>query len=202
MNTYDFDKTVFYPDSSACFCMFILKKYPYIALRIIPVVIPAALSYFSGKKSAKELKERVFSFLSEIEDIDAEVCEFWKKKYHKIGSWYLRQRRDDDIIISASPEFLLQPLCAQLKVRLIATRMDKHSGRISGENNHGIEKVRRFYELYPDAHTENFYSDSLADAPMAEIADRAYMIKKHRIYEWPASGSDTHHAGNENRGSK
>ena len=34
-------------------------------------------------------------------------------------------------------------------------------------------------------HTEEFYSDSLSDSPMAEIADRAFLLKKHHIFPWP-----------------
>ena len=28
MNTYDFDKTIFYPDSTACFYRYCLRRYP------------------------------------------------------------------------------------------------------------------------------------------------------------------------------
>ena len=28
MNVYDFDQTIFYPDSSYCFLLYCLKKYP------------------------------------------------------------------------------------------------------------------------------------------------------------------------------
>ena len=119
------------------------------------------------------------------EDVDAVVEDFWACHQDGIGAWYLRQKREDDIIISASPEFLLSPIARQLGVRLIATPMDKHSGKILGKNCHDTEKVRRFYEEYPNAHTEEFYSDSLSDTPMAEIADRAFLVKKGSLSPWP-----------------
>ena len=185
MNTYDFDKTIFYPDSSACFYKYCLRKHSAAVLKTLPKSFVKAVQYAAGKIETKELKEQLFSFLQSIENIDAVLASFWKENMGGVGNWYLEQKRDDDIIISASPYFLLEPVCRELGVRLIATPMDKKTGKIQGKNCHDSEKVRRFYEEYPGAHTENFYSDSLSDSPMAEIADNAYMVKKHKLSKWP-----------------
>lgn len=185
MNTYDFDKTIFYPDSSFCFYRYCLRHFPSAVLPTVPKSLIAALRYKIGKISAKQLKEQLFSFLSAIRDIDAAVTAFWQKYETHIGAWYLAQKRNDDLILSASPRFLLQPVCDRLGVELIATEMDRHSGRIHGENCHDYEKVRRFYLRDPNGHTEAFYSDSLTDSPMAEIADRAFLVNKHRLFPWP-----------------
>ncbi len=185
MNTYDFDKTIFYPDSSTCFYKYCLKKYPAAVLKTLPKSAIKAVSYAMGKIETKELKEQLFSFLSSIDDVDAAVISFWNENMAGIGEWYLQQKKDDDIIISASPYFLLEPVCKKLGVRLIATPMDNKTGKILGNNCHDIEKVRRFYEEFPGAHTENFYSDSLSDSPMAEIADNAFMVTKHKLSPWP-----------------
>jgi hypothetical protein len=141
--------------------------------------------YRRGELSAKALKEQLFSFLPQVLDIDAAVADFWQRNEKRIGGWYLRQKKSNDLILSASPRFLLQPICDKLGVRLIATEMDSRSGRISGENCHDHEKVRRFYSLHPHGRTEAFYSDSLTDSPMADIADRAFLVKKHRLFPWP-----------------
>lgn len=154
-------------------------------LKTLPGVIVKALAYRMDKSKAKELKEKLFAFLPEVENIDALVEEFWACNQDGIGQWYLEKKRDDDIIISASPEFLLRPMTDKLGVRLIATPMDKHTGKVNGLNCHDHEKVRRFYEAYPDAHTEEFYSDSLSDTPMAMIADKAFIVKKGKLSPWP-----------------
>ncbi len=185
MNTYDFDKTIFYPDSSCTFYIYCLKNFPGKVLPTAPRSIAKAAAYKSGRISAKQLKEQLFSFLPKIPDIDAVVARFWEENRWRIAPWYLAQKTGDDLIISASPEFLLEPICRELGVRLIGTRMDKHSGRISGENCHDAEKVRRFRESFPEAATENFYSDSLTDSPMAEIAGRAFIVKKNLVRPWP-----------------
>lgn len=185
MNTYDFDKTIFYPDSSACFVRFCLRRHPAAVLPTLPRSLYMAFRYMRGKVSAKALKEQIFSFLPAIGDIDGTVRAFWEMNEKRLGAWYLAQKESTDLILSASPRFLLEPVCERLRVKLIATEMDKLTGRIRGANCHDAEKVRRFRALFPDAHTEAFYSDSLTDSPMAEIADRAYLVKKHRLFPWP-----------------
>ena len=185
MNTYDFDKTIFYPDSSYCFYLYCLRHYPGAMVKTLPRSVVSGLRYAAGKGNAKALEEQLFSFLPKLPDVDGAVKDFWDENRQRLAKWYLRQKRGDDVIISASPEFLLRPICDELGVRLIGTRMDKHTGKISGENCHDKEKVRRFYECYPDGHSDEFYSDSMSDLPMAEISDRAFMLKKHVISPWP-----------------
>ena len=184
MNTYDFDQTIFNPDSSYAFTMYCMRRFPK-ARKTIPGTSVAGIKYLMKKIRSRELKEQIFSFLKDIPDIDSVVLDFWDHKRGNLNKWYLEQRRADDIIISASPEFLLSPICEELGVSLIGTRMDKHTGKIEGMNCHGQEKVRRFFEAYPDAHTEKFYSDSLTDEPMARIADEAFLVKKGKLSPWP-----------------
>ena len=187
MNVYDFDKTIFYPDSTASFYRYCLRTIPGTLLPTLPKALAAGLGYRAGKTPAKELKQQLFSFLPKLSptELDALVSDFWRENEGGIGAWYLKQRRPDDLIISASPRFLLAPICAKLGVSLIATEMDPRTGIISGENCHDYEKPRRFYKEFPGAEVECFYSDSLTDSPMAEIADTAFLVNKHRLSPWP-----------------
>lgn len=185
MNVYDFDKTIYYPDSSYHFFLYCLRRYPSAVLPVLPGTALLALRYARGKIGAKTLKERLFSFLPKLPDTDEAVRKFWETHRKNIQSWYVRQKREDDLIISASPAFLLAPLAADLGVRLIATPMDPASGKILGENCRDIEKVRRFRESFPGAEIDEFYSDSLSDAPLAEEAGKAYMVTKQGLQPWP-----------------
>lgn len=185
MNAYDFDQTIFQPDSSYCFVMFCLRRHPLALLKTLPGVTSAGLKLMMKKADTKALKEKVFSFLADLEDVDAEVTAFWQQHRANLEQWYLNQRRDNDLIISASPEFLLRPIADELGVQLIGTVMDKHTGRILGENCHDKEKVRRFREVYGGAMPERFYSDSLSDSPMAEISESAFLVDKGKISPWP-----------------
>ena len=185
MNVYDFDKTVFHPDSSVCFFRYCLKKYPLKVLPVLPKSLALFISYRRGDCGAGPLKEQLFSFLKLLEDVDSDIAGFWSAHRHRLQPWYRRQMRGDDLIISASPEFLLRPIAEELGVRLIATRMDKNTGRIEGENCHDSEKVRRFLDLYPEETIEAFYSDSLSDAPLADLAETAWLVKKGFLSPWP-----------------
>lgn len=120
-----------------------------------------------------------------VGDVDAVIRDFWDECRGNLEPWYLAQKRPDDIIISASPEFLLRPICAELGVTLIGTRMAKETGLIDGENCHDAEKVRRFNAEFPGAHIDRFYSDSLADTPMAKLADKAFLVKRGELSPWP-----------------
>ncbi len=185
MNTYDFDQTIFYPDSSFCFVLYCLRHYPRAVLHALPGVVWKGIEKLAGYADTRELKQKVFSFLSRLDDVDRVVGEFWQQYRGNLEDWYLRQKRSDDLILSASPEFLLRPICDELGVSLIATPMDPYTGKILGMNCHDKEKVRRFIAQYPDGKTENFYSDSLSDSPMAEIADRAFIVKRGNLIPWP-----------------
>ena len=192
MNVYDFDQTIFYPDSSYCFTLWYLKKHPLAALICAVPTAVFSLLYLLKLVTKERFKEKIFAYVRYIDDIDAELKRFWEEKEHKLCAWYLEQRREDDVIVSASPDFMVRPIAEKLGFRLIATDMDKKTGRIRGRNCDSDEKLRRFRLVYPEAEVESFYSDSLSDAPMAGIARRAYLVrgKGQRIVPWPAAATD------------
>lgn len=185
MNVYDFDQTIYFPDSSYHFFLYCLRKRPAAVIPVLPKSLLLAIQYKRGKIGAGILKQQLFSFLRRLDDVDRMVMEFWESHRCRLQDWYLKQKRDDDLIISASPEFLLRPIAEELGVRLIATRMDPHSGIIQGENCHDVEKVKRMREVFPEDPIERFYSDSLSDSPLAELAKQAFLVKKDRILPWP-----------------
>lgn len=186
-NIYDFDKTIFDGDSTARFCLYVLGRNPRIWPRFIPVgfhFLAMALK-LEEKTQAKQALYR--ALLCPLRNVDEWVDSFWQKNFCRIKGWYVRQKRDDDLIISASPEFLLQPVCQKLGVQLMASRVDKKTGMYQGLNCHGQEKVRRYREKYPPEEFE-FYSDSLSDAPMARIAQKAWLVKGDCLSPWPRKG--------------
>ena len=73
MNTYDFDQTIYEPDSSLSFYLFCLKKYPSAVLRTLPKTLAFAAAYGVKKMPTKRLKEQLFSFLRYLPDVDAAV---------------------------------------------------------------------------------------------------------------------------------
>lgn len=184
MNAYDFDKTIYSGDSTADFYLFSLKRHKRILL-CAPSLLGAALRFYVFKKGGKtQFKEVMYRFLRCC-DTMRDVSDFWEKNSGKIKAYYLNRQKADDVIISASPEFLLEPICEKLGVEhLIASRVDPKTGLYSGENCHGAEKVRRFREKFGDCEIEEFYSDSHSDDPMARLAKKAWMVKGESLTEW------------------
>ncbi len=183
-NVYDFDKTIYMGDSTIDFYLFCLKKHPGILVEI-PVLLAYLIMHMFKMCSKTTFKEKFFRFLRHVDSIDDLLIQFWNINHSKIASFYIKGHNENDIIISASPEFLLQPICNSLNVQyLIASKVDKNTGLYSGENCWGEEKVRRLREKMPDAAINEFYSDSLSDAPIAEIAEKAYIVQKNRIILW------------------
>lgn len=184
MNVYDFDKTIYKSDSTIDFYFFCLRKHPKIIRRLFCQGWGIVLRFF-GKIDTTEMKSRFFSFLPLLPDVENLVEEFWDKNQKKIANWYLEKRKKDDLVISASPEFLLKPICKRLEIATpIATRVDIKTGRIEGKNCKGEEKLRRFLEAYPDVQIEEFYSDSKSDLPLACASKVAFLVKKNQMVSW------------------
>ena len=108
------------------------------------------------------------------------VARFWNKNIKHIQKWYLDAQRPDDIVVSASPDYIINEICSRLGIACIASKTGKH-GQVVGKHCYGEHKVTMFRERFPEAELETFYSDSMTDAPMFEIAKRGYLVKNNKI---------------------
>ena len=88
-------------------------------------------------------------------------------------------------MISASPGFLVRA-CPWLppSATVLAAEADARTGRISGRNCRGEEKVRRFRERFADTPMDRFVSDSLSDAPLAALAARPFLLRRGALVPW------------------
>ena len=179
MNIYDFDGTIYDGDSSVDFFKFCLRKNKKIYL-LFPGILLYFILFLLKIKTKEEFKSKYFSFLKCFEDIDEVVNEFWDKNLYKIKKFYLDKKNNTDIIISASPEFLLKPVSKKLKFKLIATKVDKKNGLFLGKNCYGKEKVKRLNKINIYDCLE-FYSDSLSDIYLVKIAKKAFIVKGDEI---------------------
>lgn len=183
MNVYDFDGTIYDGDSTIDFYIYAIKRNPSVLL-YLPKQAWGFVLYISKRIDKTKFKEYFFSFLNAI-DADELKEAFWNQNQHKIFNWYLKQQKQEDIIISASPKFLLQPICNRLEIsHLIASEVDPKTGVFIGENCRGQEKVERLKSEYNITHIDNFYSDSYSDLPLAKIADNAFLVNKGIVRNW------------------
>lgn len=183
MNVYDFDKTIYDGDSSVDFYKFNLKRNKKLS-KLWVKQAKAALLYKMGKQSKTDMKTTFYKYFTLIDDLDQAIAEFWDAHRHKIKGWYLEQKRDDDLIISASPEFLLQPICKELGLELIASVVDPKTGENLIPNCYGSEKVVRMKEHYNMEDMEDFYSDSYSDDPLAQYAKKSFMVVGDELRPW------------------
>lgn len=184
MNVYDFDDTIFAGDSTRTFWLYCLRRRPQL-LACLPRQLAGAARYALGRCSKEAFKEAFFSFLPRLDGAQGFVEDFWRENAARFRPWYLAQKRPDDLVISASPEFLLAPACRMLGIRApIASRVDVQTGRYTGANCKGEEKPRRLREAYPGVVIDDFYSDSRSDAPLARMAKRAWLVKGDERTPW------------------
>lgn len=184
MNVYDFDGTIYDGDSTLDFFFYVLKRKPAL-VRYMVFQGTGFLLYVCRKIDKTAFKSMFFRFLRGI-DAAALVEEFWDKHQNKIFSWYLCQKQQDDLVISASPEFLLAPICKRMGIPfLIASRVDIQTGTFLEKNCYGPAKVERLQQEFSDPQIDDFYSDSLSDLPLASLAKRAFLVEKGHVREWP-----------------
>ena len=125
MNVYDFDKTIYDGDSTADFYIFSLKRHKKILL-LAPSLIGAFLKFYVFKIGTKtQFKEKMYKFLKYC-DIQKDITDFWNINIDKIKPFYKNQQQKDDVIISASPEFLLAPICKTLKINYLLQNLSDY----------------------------------------------------------------------------
>ena len=185
MNVYDWDDTIYKGDSTFGFVKYLYVKYPKTLLSIPRTAVCGLLFVFKimPKLTFKQNLYHMFTF---VDDMETAVDEYTSSHMNHVKQWYLDQQKEDDIVISASPEFLIHSFCEKAGIHeAMASLVDMHTGKYNGINCHGEEKVRRFYEKHDGETIDAFYSDSLSDTPLANIAKKAYIVKQNNIHPWP-----------------
>jgi len=140
-----------------------------------------ALLYKIGLIKTKQFKERFFSFLKYFKNPDEIIKKFTSREFKKSNL----QISDNDVVCSASPEFLVIPMMKRINpnARIIATKMNKRTGKIDGENCKGTEKANRLTAM-GCTKFNNAYSDSLSDLPMMDLAERKYLVYGNKVNEF------------------
>ena len=184
MNVFDFDNTIYDGESFVDLFIMVLCKDPTL-LRYVPTMISGIVQYKTGTlrlETALEQYSKPFEeYVSALSDIDALVDEFWDKHMHKIKPFYDQVRSDDDLVISASPQIVVDEVCRRLGIkRCIGTQFDRKTGKL-GRVCFRENKIAAFREAYPDAHISALYTDSMHDKPLMDISEAVYFVKGNKI---------------------
>ena len=175
MNVYDFDETIFTGDSEDYFFAYLFKKpgffWDQVRYRWYELLFKCKLV------SKTKAREAEYSLLRKIDDLDGLLADYWDQHARHMKSWYAAVKRPDDVIASATPRFLMEPIVARLGLTgLVATEMDPRTGKIHGEFAAGPYKVDQFRKQFSLDEIDEFYSDAYSDHFLAEYAKRAYVV--------------------------
>lgn len=184
MNVYDFDNTIYDGESAFDFFVFCLKKHPSL-IRLFPLLVVKFIRYklllISYDELERNIKKYAMDFIIKVGDIEKLAEQFWDKYICRIKKFYFDIKSNNDLIMSATAGFLLEKLSPRIGgLNYIASEIDINTGeikRICFREN----KVEIFKSFFPDTEIENFYTDSLNDKPMIEIAKNAYMVKGKKV---------------------
>lgn len=184
MNVYDFDNTIY--DGESCFDLFkfYIKKNPSL-IKLFPTVTKGFARYKKGEVSLDEMVSRYApmaqEYLAKI-DFENEPKLFWDKHMNKIKPFYKEIQKEDDLIITASPDFHIEEIAKRLGIKnYLTSKVDRKTGKIEfvciRQN-----KITAFKEIYGDKEIENFYTDSPEnDAPLIDLAKHAFVVKGQKI---------------------
>lgn len=184
MNVYDFDNTIYDGETLVDFIMYYVRTDPRIwkyIPKLLVICFKDTFHLFTVEDAVDAYAGFLEGYYTKLGDLDADVKKFWDKNEKKIKPWYEKVRKDDDIIVSGSTDFLLDEIMKRMGVKnYIGSSIDKTTGKFKRlcflEN-----KVKIFNEFYPGAHIDNFYTDSMNDKAMMDIADRVYFVSGDKI---------------------
>lgn len=184
IDIYDFDKTIIPFDSGSRYVAYCMLRYPWCMI-ILPVVAVGLILMVLKIISFTQFKRLCFIFLPLVPK-EKSVKRFWDKYEHTVHDWF-KDRKRYSVVISASPDFLLEEISNRLGFdKLICTRHDSKSGIIIGENCRDEEKVNRLYQEFDKDEIKviDVYSDSLKhDMPIFSLANGQcyHIVKGERI---------------------
>jgi phosphatidylglycerophosphatase C len=184
---FDFDGTITSRDTLFGFIQFTHGTAAFLArfTLLSPVMVLFKLGIL-GNQRTKEIVLSHFFSGTPLPDFTRRSTEFLAKVRDVIRPAALesiRQYQQENarlIVVSASPENWVKPWCDSLNIECVATRLEvvdsKITGRISGLNCHGEEKVRRIKEVlnlsdYKEIHV---YGDTPSDRPMMGLATKSF----------------------------
>ena len=198
---YDFDKTIYGGESVTNYFKYYFRKYPLKGTLFSLWYLKEIFFYIIKVIDLKKLKERFFIFLESHtkEEIDEITRGFWKEyvrlNYEWTVSELIENKKECDMVIvsSATPKFIIETFLIELGYDLVfgtefeGDGKEKFISKIKGGNNKGHEKVKKLNEWAKKNNFEynivKFYSDSLADKPLFDIAQKKIWIKKGKKIE-------------------
>ncbi|WP_104718865.1 HAD family hydrolase [Helicobacter trogontum] len=179
---FDFDGTITRGDSFRLFLRFVLGKRFYIKmLENLPTLVGYKLGLIDNSRAKENVLKSCFkgmdqevlnNYCAKFTEILESFCKdsaLQKMRWHKENNHVI-------VLVSASFEEYLRPLCQHWNIDLLGTTMEVKEGRLTGNflqpNCYGPEKERRIKEQYDLTQYERIYvyGDTKGDKEMLSLA--------------------------------
>jgi len=190
---FDVDFTLTGKETLIVFYTYLTKKNPALLLHL-PKALLSGVLFKLGVQKEKATKEMFLTFLENTskEELELHVEGFLKDSLENFlyedGRRKVQELKEKGytiVLTSASPEFYILKLKDMFDADYVmGTRFEVKNGcftgKMVGENNKGIEKVRRLYEVIPKHQIEweesYMFSDSMSDDPLLKLVGKPYLI--------------------------
>lgn len=184
MNVYDFDNTIYDGETLVDIVLYFMahdiRIWKYLP-KLLVFAFKDKFHLFTVEEALEAYAGFLRSYYTQVGDISRDIQKFWDKNEKKIKPLYEKIRRDDDVIVSGTTDFLLDEIAKRMHIKhYVCSVIDKKTGNFKRlcflEN-----KVKYFYEDFPGAKIDNFYTDSMNDRAMMDIAEHVFLVKKNKI---------------------
>ena len=185
MNAYDFDNTIYDGESIFDFFIFALKKDIWL-IKFFPLVLFRLIEYKLNLLKIEKIYQTceiiINSFFKHSNlNYDELIEEFWKINHKKLKQQFLDMLKEDDLIITGCPNFLINYIKDELKVKnIICTDFDLKNKKVNficfNKN-----KVIAYKNKFKNKKINKFYTDSLTDIPFMELSSEVYLVNKNNV---------------------
>ncbi|MBF7687238.1 HAD-IB family hydrolase [Acinetobacter rathckeae] len=185
---FDFDGTLYLKDSFTGFIFYTFKARYVLktGLSILPWINHYYLGLYPADKMRKKLYYNMFH-AKPVDHVQHDAISYTRVLQQHLNPQLLAQLKQhqalghDVVVVSASLDIYLKPLCEHLGVDLISSEVESEHGKLTGfyktADCSGLEKKRRIQQRYDLSTYSRIYAygNTLEDAAMLSIATQPCM---------------------------
>lgn len=156
--------------------MYCLTYYPNI-FKYVPRYV---VDYILIKNRLIDIDNKSYDFcrfLLDVKDVDDLLLSFWNHNITKINNWYKEQMKSNDLIITGSPDFLMNPICEYFNIESLSSVVDKNTGIVTTfcfrENKATVLEKKYPNQIFNSFYTDNIYDDKF----LFDSANTVYCVK-------------------------
>ena len=198
MKAFDFDSTVYRGESPVDFTFFMIRHNKKI-IRHVPKILINLVGYKMHLVKKDKLELLTNDFLDRVLDgtdsLTDFVGKFWSTHAHKLNKDVVSLIGPDDVIITASPTFLISGISNLINTEnILGTEIDLKQKRLVWYN-FGENKVERYRSEYGYREIDAFYTDSFYDVDLMRISREVFLVRHSVIHRLPGKKRRTIQAG-------